>query len=63
MPGKESHLFNANSIRAQLSFLRCSHIMQAEDWTRAIFVRDPKERFLSAYLDKAVEEMLFVDSK
>ena len=22
------------------------------EWTRAIFVRDPKERFLSAYLDK-----------
>jgi hypothetical protein len=25
-------------------------------WTRAIFVRDPKERLLSAYLDKAVGE-------
>jgi hypothetical protein len=23
------------------------------EWTRAIFVRDPKERFFSAYLDKA----------
>jgi hypothetical protein len=25
-------------------------------WTRAIFVRDPKERLLSAYLDKAVSD-------
>lgn len=25
-------------------------------WTRAIFVRDPKERFLSAYLDKAAKK-------
>ena len=24
-----------------------------QEWTRAIFVRDPKEHFLSAYLDKA----------
>ena len=26
------------------------------EWTRAIFVRDPKERFLSAYLDKAAKK-------
>jgi hypothetical protein len=29
------------------------HMMTSPDWTRAIFVRDPKERALSAYLDKA----------
>ncbi|CAB9517487.1 carbohydrate [Seminavis robusta] len=39
-----------------------SHIMQSPHWTRAIFLRDPKERFLSAYLDKAVESTLFVDT-
>ena len=39
-----------------------SHIMTAPDWTRAIFVRDPKERFLSAYLDKGVEDTLFLDT-
>lgn len=27
-------------------------VMTAPDWTRAIFVRDPRERLLSAYLDK-----------
>ena len=27
-------------------------MMTSPEWTRAIFVRDPKERFLSAYLDK-----------
>lgn len=31
-----------------------NRIMTSPDYTRAIFVRDPKERFLSAYLDKAV---------
>jgi Sulfotransferase family len=29
-----------------------SAMMTDPQWTRAIFVRDPKERFLSAYLDK-----------
>ena len=33
---------------------RATEIMTSSEWTRAIFVRDPKERFLSAYLDKAV---------
>mmetsp|Transcript_17333 Transcript_17333/g.37988 ORF Transcript_17333/g.37988 Transcript_17333/m.37988 type:complete len:692 (-) Transcript_17333:3225-5300(-) len=31
-----------------------SRMMTDPDWTRAIFVRDPKMRFLSAFLDKAV---------
>eukprot|EP00527_Entomoneis_sp_CCMP2396_P006755 CAMPEP_0198145806 /NCGR_PEP_ID=MMETSP1443-20131203/25459_1 /TAXON_ID=186043 /ORGANISM="Entomoneis sp., Strain CCMP2396" /LENGTH=312 /DNA_ID=CAMNT_0043809537 /DNA_START=303 /DNA_END=1241 /DNA_ORIENTATION=+ len=31
-----------------------SHIMTSPDWTRAMMVRDPKERFLSAFLDKAL---------
>jgi hypothetical protein len=33
-----------------------SHMMTAPDWTRAVIVREPKERFLSAYLDKAFHE-------
>lgn len=33
-----------------------SHMMTSPEWTRAIFVREPKERFLSAYLDKAFHE-------
>ena len=31
---------------------RATDMMTSPDWTRAIFVRDPKERLLSAYLDK-----------
>jgi hypothetical protein len=31
-------------------------IMTSPRWTRAIFVRDPKERLLSAYLDKGVKK-------
>lgn len=30
------------------------------DWTKAIFVRDPKERVLSAYLNKAVGETQYI---
>lgn len=29
------------------------HIMTSDEWTRAIFVRDPTSRVISAYLDKA----------
>mmetsp|Transcript_56058 Transcript_56058/g.63425 ORF Transcript_56058/g.63425 Transcript_56058/m.63425 type:complete len:752 (+) Transcript_56058:55-2310(+) len=29
-------------------------MMISNEWTKAIFVRDPKERFLSAFLDKAI---------
>eukprot|EP00538_Stauroneis_constricta_P001042 CAMPEP_0119555478 /NCGR_PEP_ID=MMETSP1352-20130426/7672_1 /TAXON_ID=265584 /ORGANISM="Stauroneis constricta, Strain CCMP1120" /LENGTH=295 /DNA_ID=CAMNT_0007602241 /DNA_START=74 /DNA_END=961 /DNA_ORIENTATION=- len=36
---------------------RWHRIMTGSDWTRAIFVRDPKERLLSAYLDKIVNQM------
>lgn len=31
-----------------------SMMMTSPDWTRAMMVRDPKQRFLSAFLDKAV---------
>ena len=33
---------------------RATEIMTSPEWTRAIMVRDPKERFLSAFLDKSV---------
>lgn len=31
-----------------------TEIMTSPEWTRAIFVRDPKQRFLSAFLDKSI---------
>jgi hypothetical protein len=33
---------------------QANRMMLSPDWQKALFVRDPKERFLSAYLDKAV---------
>lgn len=33
---------------------KANEIMTSPEWTRAIFVRDPKERLVSAYLDKGV---------
>jgi Sulfotransferase family len=35
-----------------------STMMTSPEWTRAIIVRDPKERFLSAYLDKIVRAIV-----
>lgn len=35
---------------------RATHFMTSPQYTRAVFVRDPKERFVSAYLDKVVRE-------
>jgi len=29
-----------------------NHVLQSDEWTKAVFLRDPAERFLSAYLDK-----------
>jgi Sulfotransferase family len=37
-----------------------STMMTSPEWTRAIFVRDPKERFVSAFLEKAVRRPGFV---
>ena len=39
-----------------------SFLMTDPEWTRAIFVRDPKERLLSAYLDKGKNQH-FIKSK
>jgi hypothetical protein len=40
-----------------------NRIMTSPDWTRAIFIRDPKERFLSAFLDKGVGNSAFIKGK
>lgn len=58
--------FLHNTERNGLTYLfnfdrkRASEIMTSPQWTRAVFVRDPKERFLSAYLDKAVNENFYL---
>jgi len=45
------------------SLERATEIMTSPEWTRAIFVRDPKERFLSAYLDKVMQNPLYLRTK
>mmetsp|Transcript_790 Transcript_790/g.1756 ORF Transcript_790/g.1756 Transcript_790/m.1756 type:complete len:389 (-) Transcript_790:64-1230(-) len=47
---------NRNGLRYLGSFPRRKQeeFMISEDWTRAIFVRDPRERLLSAYIDKGL---------
>lgn len=34
---------------------QASIMMTSPEWTRAIMIRDPKKRFLSSYIDKAIE--------
>jgi hypothetical protein len=41
----------------QYDRVTASEMMSSPEWTRAIVVRCPKERFLSAYLDKVVREL------
>jgi len=35
------------------------HMMAIDEWTRAVFVREPKERVLSAFLDKFCKNKKF----
>jgi Sulfotransferase family len=37
-----------------------TEMMTSSEWTRAIFVRDPKERFVSAYIDKMVNQENYI---
>jgi hypothetical protein len=46
--------FNGLKYLYHYSSKRAAEILTSPDWTRAIFVRDPKDRLLSAYLDKAL---------
>jgi len=36
----------------RLSDMNRRHILESDEWTKAVFLRNPAERFLSAYLDK-----------
>ena len=40
-----------------------TQMMLSPEWTKAVFVREPKERVLSAFLDKAVKEKWFFRNK
>jgi hypothetical protein len=40
-----------------------SRMLSSPEYTRAIFVREPKERLLSAYLDKGVQNSFFISQK
>lgn len=52
------HDHNANGLKylSDYSIKEAREMMLSPDWTKAIFVRHPKPRILSAFLDKAVEK-------
>jgi hypothetical protein len=45
---------NGLTYLSKYSVEKATYIMNSPNYTRAIFVRDPKERFLSAFIDKAL---------
>ncbi|VEU41849.1 unnamed protein product [Pseudo-nitzschia multistriata] len=53
----KTHSPDINGLRYLGSYPRTKQeeFMTSSDWTRAIFVRDPMERLLSAYIDKAIK--------
>jgi hypothetical protein len=46
--------YNNLKYLSDYSLQEASEMMTNPEWTKAIFVRDPKERFLSAFLDKGL---------
>jgi len=48
---------------SQYSIEEATAMMISPEWTKAVFVREPKERVLSAFLDKAVYEKSFFKTK
>ena len=52
----KSHDPSVNKFRylSSYSLEEATRMMTSPEWTRAIFVREPKKRILSAFLDKAV---------
>lgn len=46
--------FNGLKFLYHYDLFNASEIMTSPNWTRAMMVREPKKRFLSAFLDKAV---------
>lgn len=59
--GKDIHNPRTNGLKQLRTFKThdIQTMMTSDDWTRAIFVREPKERLLSAYLDKVVNTKYF----
>ena len=55
---KDPHNPHRNGLDylSEWSLEEAAEMMTSPEWTRAVFIRDPKQRFLSAYLDKAVRK-------
>mmetsp|Transcript_1311 Transcript_1311/g.2034 ORF Transcript_1311/g.2034 Transcript_1311/m.2034 type:complete len:482 (-) Transcript_1311:86-1531(-) len=52
------HRIGSNGLKYlayDYSLKEVEHMMTSDEWTKAIFVRDPKPRLLSGFLDKAVQ--------
>ena len=49
---------NGLTYLSDYNLTEATNILKSSEWTRVVFVRDPKERFLSAYLDKVVNTQM-----
>jgi hypothetical protein len=56
--GPAAHKLKTNGLKllSKYSEEEATYIMNSPDYTRAIFVRDPKDRLLSAFLNKGLEK-------
>ncbi|CAC5376208.1 unnamed protein product [Mytilus coruscus] len=61
---REPHILQ-DPVKSGFTFLRdfnateITYMMYSKTWTKATFVREPRERLLSAYLDKVVKQNFF----
>jgi hypothetical protein len=51
---------NGLTYLSDYSVVEADEMLTSPEWTRAVFIRDPKERLLSAYLDKVVNSQHIV---
>lgn len=59
------HKRKTNGLRFlnQYNITRATEIMNSHEYTRAMFVRDPKARILSAHRDKVIQNHLYIEQK
>jgi len=56
-------VFNQLMYISNYTQQEAQEMLTSDEWTRAVFVREPKERVLSAFLNKFVEEKRFFVNK
>lgn len=56
----DPHYRTDRPLLSQFSTQECTEILASAEWYKAVFVRDPVDRLLSAYLDKFVHRRSYI---